>query len=501
MALTIKTEPVTLLPAYTPVKYTLTTDRLPNSIAGESAIPIVSIGKATPLELATYATLRSTDVVVRHGTVAANTFQPGQVVLIEATSGAKYVGKYTVTKEIDVDRCVIETGDNGTDIGGTIGVYYEGLQCFARVVLNNGVQSIPVAEPHRLTPNEAGEIEFDVRAICQRAMDMTVDDPTITGSVMPSLHYLYVRVTFYEGYLEPFAGKLVYTIDDTETVIGREHTVIMAAQPFVHTLAGQVYEYADMLDPFKVLTTSNARFLTHRPRGEAAVVGRDDHARLDFLIAKNPGVDVAMTVKVLAYNGAGVADALNTIAFTATGHHTYYIACGPADLDPSFIPSTSTSYRVFLEAGGIQVSEAILFRIEPRTCDGPQLQVFWRNRLGGMDSHYFGGPLTVAGASESVITQRAELVSGSYDGLRTVRSRTSQQIHTLQTDYVSPEVQQWLASELCQSPQAFILDPEHDQYIPIIIESGEAQAYGVRGDRVRYVISYRHSTETVHHIR
>lgn len=502
MSLTILSEPRDLLPVYTPVAYRVRTDLYPNSRAGESNITIVSIAYPTAPQLAAYTELDSTDILIQHGVISTGTLLPGDRITLR-TSGELYEGVYTVRKVISPAFTVIDADYLGDDSGGVMSKYYNKLTL--RCVLTiNGVED---SDPYDVTFDASGEAKFDIRARLQRAMDSTLDTLD-AGTFSEGLtnHHVRYSVSFHEGYMIPTRGVPTFFDNLDSEVRSSTKTGVMAAQPYTHTLTGQQYQYGEYLVDFRVFDVLlGARFLTHMPRGIEIPIGRDEFARLDYLMGKSIAFSspADMVLRVVAYSGAGLLVASNDIAISGNGQTTRFVQCGPRNFSSIYIPSTSTKYTIQLVGSSSVYSEKLTFRIITRRCDD-WVRFHWRNKIGGFDSFTFDGPIVHVGETESIVTEREALddyTFGDVAQLKKVRSKKSSDLVTAQTGYIGAELQQWLAQDLCTSLEVYITTSAFDQYVPVIVEDGEVPPFTEKGDRSPFQVSYRLASEMPSHVR
>lgn len=502
MSLSILSEPRDLLPVYTPVAYRIKTDRYPNTIPGESNRSIVSIAYPTSTQLAANTVLESTDILVQHSAFASGTLAAGDRVIMRTTDGL-YDGIHVVRKVVTTGLTVIDADYLGDDTGGVMSKYYNKLTLRC-VVTINGVED---PEPYDVGFDASGEAKFDIRTRLQRAMDSTLDTLDSGGfSEGLTSHHVRYSVAFHEGYMIPTRGVPTFFDNLDSEVRSSTKTGVMAAQPYTHTLAGQQYQYGEYLVDFRVFDVLlGARFLTHMPRGVEIPIGRDEFARLDYLLGKSIAFSspADMVLRVVAYSGAGLLVASNDIAISGNGQTTRFIQCGPRNFSSLYIPSTATKYTVQLVGASSVYSEKLTFRIITRRCE-EWVRFHWRNKVGGFDSFAFDGPIVHVGETESIITEREALddyTFGDVAQLKKVRSKKSSELVTAQTSYISAEFQQWLAQDLCTSLEVYITTSAFDQYVPVIIEDGEVPPFTEKGDRAPFQVSYRLASEMPSHVR
>jgi len=206
-------------------------------------------------------------------------------------------------------------------------------------------------------------------------------------------------------------------------------------------------------------------FLTTWPRTSKAFVGLDQRVFLGVLsLAKN--IDFVFTL----YNAAGGVVATDTV--NQITNELVVIDCSPATIVANTTITTANfenSARYTVQAQGLGLgiytgfSEEFEFWIDFECKRYPVRRLHWLNKFGVWDAFTFDMDSV---ETAEITTQDYERNKGVwaenahvypiYQGQKVNASKQSSAMMLLNSDWIKPEVQNWLVQSLYESPQVYL---------------------------------------------
>ena len=224
---------------------------------------------------------------------------------------------------------------------------------------------------------------------------------------------------------------------------------------------------ASRSNPFTAFPNT-ANFLTYWPRSKKAFVGLDQRAFLGVLsLAKN--VNFVFTLYDL-FGAVVTTDTINILT-----NELVVIDCSPATIVANtaitiFEFDDSAYYTVQAQGLGVGTntgfSEEFTFWLDFDCKRYPIRRLHWLNKFGVWDSFSFEMDSV---ESAEVTAQDYERNKGAwiegahtypiYQGQNVTASKQSKAQMLLNSDWIAPEVQQWLVASLFESPKVYLETP------------------------------------------
>ena len=250
-------------------------------------------------------------------------------------------------------------------------------------------------------------------------------------------------------------------------------------------------------DYYQPCATGDFLFLTDAPAAQD--IGRDESGFISYL---SKGINA---LEVAFYSAAG----LQTSAVINTGNQSSAIgmqtvAIGPAQLEGSgsftmhngTLPTSLTAYTYYTLSAGLysgsysRESEVQTFTLVPSCGWGKRF--YWMGRTGGIEQYTFKGQIIEkqkdSGDTGQIapawdVTTSPPVNSHSRGLIRTdIQQESSLEI----TEAVSPTTAYWLRS-IRTSPEVYM--EQDGNYIPVIIESGEATVSQSRAGLIEFKLT------------
>lgn len=266
-----------------------------------------------------------------------------------------------------------------------------------------------------------------------------------------------VSITVQEKYGTPPA--LQDSASSTETI------AINAALDHIDFIAWDYRNYdASRSNPFTAFPNT-VDFLTTWPRASKSFVGLDQKAFLGVLsLAKN--IDFEFVLYDL-FGAVVDSDTVNILT-----NELVVIDCSPATIaaNTTILPSSfdnSAYYTVQAKGLGTGIytgfSEIFTFWLDFDCKRYPVCRLHFLNKFGVWDAFNFEMDSV---ESAEVTAQEYEKNTGAwvenshvypiYQGQKSVASKQSNAMMLLNSDWIKPEVQQWLVKTLIESPQVYL---------------------------------------------
>lgn len=206
-------------------------------------------------------------------------------------------------------------------------------------------------------------------------------------------------------------------------------------------------------------------FLTYWPREQHAYVGLDQRAFLGLLsLAKN--IDFVFTL----YDVAGSVVATDTINYLT--NELVVIDCSPATIVANTSITTidfESSLRYTVQALGLGLgiytgfSEEFNFYLDFECKRYPTRRLHWLNKFGVWDSFSFEMDSIESAeiSAQDYERNKGAWVEGAhtypiYQGQKAYASKNSSAQMLLNSDWIKPEVQQWLVQSLFENPKVYL---------------------------------------------
>jgi len=226
------------------------------------------------------------------------------------------------------------------------------------------------------------------------------------------------------------------------------------------------YDYLDWMVSRANPNSGNIKFLTDFPRANKYFVGLYESAFLTFLTNSNPGITFYLDLYTIG--GTLITSYSTTLSF----NRVVVIDASPQNL----IANTTVTALDFQNCGYYKIlvqgldpgtnsgfSEAFIFWMDTECHRYETRRLHWLNKLGGWDSFTF---TLVSIDSSNIQMNDYQRERGRWDGTnwnyslysgeQMVYNKYTTDTLVLNSDWISPEVQNWLVRDLYESPKVYL---------------------------------------------
>lgn len=448
--ITVVSRPSQYNPVYLPVLYKFTSDKMPNSVSGESASSTLrgeNIGDDLQVDLGAPIALVVGDYVLLEN---AGSYEGVTRVksILAGTSGVN-VTKFTCEKVVVNNP----TGINlQSSFGGvTTSKYYNNFS----IVIDLYVSGNLIVRL-RKKRDENDEFIFDISRILQEYVgsDLLSLSETDYASATDFKKEFYIQ--YAEEYDEIDANaKATITLQDFTDDSSNTKNAVNTVVPYVwmddFTINSTNYDLSDFITTTTPSTTT--RFVNDAPL--SLTIGSDESYQLTY-IQGTIAVKDDLKRRVITYDSSGAVIATtDTTLVSNSSSDAIHVACGTTNLGAT-ITAATVKYEVLMVYGSDIISETVTFNIDT-TCYKVSRRFEWLNKQGGIDA------FTCIGEDSFDIDIDKTTFKRVLDYPRTLPERnttvsgvTTKRVHTINTGLISKEERDWLVS-LLESPEVYLV--------------------------------------------
>lgn len=226
------------------------------------------------------------------------------------------------------------------------------------------------------------------------------------------------------------------------------------------------YDHLDYMVSRTNPNSGNIKFLTDFPRSKKYFVGLYESAFLTFLTRSNPGI--TFYLELYTIGGTLITSYTTTLTFNSV----VVIDASPQNL----IANTTVTLLDFQACGYYKIlvqgldpgtnsgfTEAFTFWIDTECHRYESRRLHWLNKLGGWDSFSF---TLVSMDSTNIMTSDYQRERGEWDGTtweynryhgqQMAYNKMATDMTVVNSDWISPEVQNWMVRDLYESPKVYL---------------------------------------------
>lgn len=221
--------------------------------------------------------------------------------------------------------------------------------------------------------------------------------------------------------------------------------------------------------------TQNAKFLTYFPRSKRPLCGMDENFYLGYL-EQTASAGVTLVCELYDIQGNVIASdfsiSLTSVEFNILNVGPQVIIANSTITQTDF--DDCYRYFVYVDVAGISSTETFFIYMDLECKRYDTYRLHWLNKLGAWDSFTFALVSTDTATVESFGYQRDPGVWDNtsytyplYQGQKVNYAKTKTKQLTLNSDWISEDVQNWLVQSLYDSPLVYMEAENGTQFEPI----------------------------------